>query len=66
MSKLKKFTVRLEPADVSVLKRAYPVRGYNQAIRAAVYKLAEAIRHRHRTRMRLLLELHTIAKTFIF
>ena len=43
MSRLKKFTLRLDPADVAVLKKAYPRQGYNQAIRAAVHKLAKMI-----------------------
>ncbi len=43
MPHLKKFTLRLDPADVAVLRKAYPRQGYNQAIRAAVHKLAKAI-----------------------
>ena len=43
MPHLKKFTLRLDPADVAVLRKAYPRQGYNQAIRAAVHKLARAI-----------------------
>ncbi len=46
MSKLKKFTLRLDPADVAVLKKAYPVQGYSQAIRAAVRELARKIDQR--------------------
>ncbi len=43
MRRLKKFTLRLDPADVEVLKTAYPDRGYTQAIRAAVHTLAKKI-----------------------
>ena len=43
MAGLKKFTLRLDPADVAVLKSAYPRTGYNQPIRAAVHKLAMVI-----------------------
>ncbi len=43
MPRLKKYTVRLDPADVAVLKKAYPRQGYNQAIRAAVHRLATVI-----------------------
>ena len=43
MRRLKKFTLRLDPADVAVLKKAYPRQGYNHAIRAAVHRLAKAI-----------------------
>ena len=43
MARLKKYTVRLAPADVAVLKSAYPRQGYNQAIRAAVHELARQI-----------------------
>ncbi len=43
MPRLKKFTVRLDPADVAVLKKAYPRRGYNQAVRVAVHELARQI-----------------------
>ncbi len=43
VSRLKKFTLRLDPADVAVLKSAYPRQGYNQAIRAAVHELARQI-----------------------
>ena len=46
MPSLKKFTVRLDPDDVAVLKRAYPRQGYNQLIRAAVHRLAEAIKRK--------------------
>ena len=44
MRRLKKFTIRLDPADVEVLKIAYSDRGYTQAIRAAVHALAEKIK----------------------
>ena len=44
MGKLKKFTVRLDPTDVAVLKKAFPEQGYTQAIRAAVHTLAEQVR----------------------
>ncbi len=43
MADLKKFTLSLDPAEVAVLKSAYPRQGYNQAIRAAVHRLAMAI-----------------------
>lgn len=46
METLKKFTIRLYPADVAILKTAYPVRGYTQAIRTAVHKLARTIERR--------------------
>ena len=46
MPRLKQYTVRLDPADVAVLKKAFPQQGYNQAVRAAVHKLAKAIEQR--------------------
>ena len=46
MSILKKFTIRLDPADVGVLKRAFPDRGYSQAVRAAVHSLARELKQR--------------------
>ncbi len=43
MAGLKKFTLRLDPADVAVLKSAFPRRGYSQAVRAVVHNLAKAV-----------------------
>ena len=43
MAGLKKFTLRLDPADVAVLKSAFPRQGYSQAVRAVVHRLAMTI-----------------------
>ena len=47
MSRLKKFTLRLDPNDVEVLKRAFPETGYNKAVRGAVHALANKIEENH-------------------
>ena len=46
MGTLKKFTIRLYPADVAILKTAFPVQGYSQAVRAAVRELARKLKQR--------------------